>query len=69
MRRILLVCLAIIQASHSLNFARIGALTFYLAVDYIFECSPSQNRAIKARNILFELQRKTAVYQSMRGMR
>ncbi|KAB8299262.1 hypothetical protein EYC80_001347 [Monilinia laxa] len=38
-------------------------------LDYVFECDPSQPRLAKAKKILSELQRKTAVYQSMRGMR
>lgn len=38
-------------------------------LDYVFECDPYQPRLAKAKNILLELQQKTAVYQSMRGMR
>jgi hypothetical protein len=41
----------------------------WTCLDYIFECDPSEPRAIKARRVLSELQQKTAVYQSMRGMR
>ena len=41
----------------------------WACLDWIYECDPSEHRAIKARRILSELQRKTAVYQSMRGMR
>jgi hypothetical protein len=38
-------------------------------LDYIFECEPTENRRTKALRVLSELQQKTAVYQSMRGMR
>lgn len=38
-------------------------------LDYIFECNPSEARRSKGKKILSELQQKTAVYQSMRGMR
>lgn len=38
-------------------------------LDYVFECDPFQPRIAKAKKILSELQQKTAVYQSMRGMR
>lgn len=38
-------------------------------LDYVFETRPEEERAVKARKILSELQRKTAVYQGMRGMR
>ena len=38
-------------------------------LDYIFERDSREPRREKAKNILSELQRKTAVYQSMRGMR
>ncbi len=38
-------------------------------LDYIFETNPSEPRRLKAQKILGELQQKTAVYQSMRGMR
>ncbi|KAI9642205.1 hypothetical protein NHQ30_009007 [Ciborinia camelliae] len=38
-------------------------------IDYVFECDPFQPRLAKARKILSELQQKTAIYQSMRGMR
>src|SRR4051812_26713686 len=38
-------------------------------LDYIFECDISDHRATKARKILSELQRKTEVYQKIRGMR
>ena len=41
----------------------------WACLDWIYECDPSEQRAIKARSVLSELQRKTAVYQSMRGMR
>jgi hypothetical protein len=41
----------------------------WACLDYIYECDPHEHRAIKARTVLSELQRKTAVYQSMRGMR
>jgi len=40
-----------------------------LGLDYIYECDPLETREVKARKILSELQRKTAIYQSMRGMR
>lgn len=39
------------------------------SLDYIFDCDPSEPYHIKAKKILSEMQRKTAVYQSMRGMR
>ncbi|KAG9238783.1 hypothetical protein BJ875DRAFT_3446 [Amylocarpus encephaloides] len=38
-------------------------------LDYIFECDPTENRRTKALKVLSELQQKTAIYQSMRGMR
>jgi hypothetical protein len=38
-------------------------------LDWIFECNPEEQRPLKAKKILSELQQKTAVYQSMRGMR
>lgn len=38
-------------------------------LDYIFECNPTEERRLKGKKILSELQQKTAVYQSMRGMR
>ncbi|TGO51393.1 hypothetical protein BCON_0162g00150 [Botryotinia convoluta] len=38
-------------------------------LDYVFECDSYLPRLTKARKILSELQQKTAVYQSMRGMR
>lgn len=38
-------------------------------LDYVFERDPTQDRHEKARDILAEVQQKTAVYQSMRGMR
>ncbi|KAL3418979.1 fungal specific transcription factor domain-containing protein [Phlyctema vagabunda] len=38
-------------------------------LDYIFEVDSSEPRAVKARRVLSELQWKTSVYQSMRGMR
>lgn len=38
-------------------------------LDFIFECDPSENRRTKGLRILSELQQKTAIYQSMRGMR
>ena len=41
----------------------------WACLDWIYECDPSEHRGYKARKVLSELQRKTAVYQSMRGMR
>lgn len=41
----------------------------WACLDWIYECDPSEHRGFKAKKILSELQRKTAVYQSMRGMR
>ena len=41
----------------------------WACLDWIFECDPAENRGLKARKVLSELQQKTAVYQSMRGMR
>ncbi|KAI6713687.1 fungal specific transcription factor domain-containing protein, partial [Diplocarpon mali] len=38
-------------------------------LDYIFETDTTETRREKGKRILQELQRKTAVYQSMRGMR
>ncbi|CAG8973389.1 hypothetical protein HYALB_00000152 [Hymenoscyphus albidus] len=38
-------------------------------LDYIFECDPTESRRNKALRVLSELQQKTAIYQSMRGMR
>lgn len=38
-------------------------------LDFVFECSPSEPRTHKARRLLSELQRKTAIYQTMRGVR
>lgn len=38
-------------------------------LDYIFECDTSQPRRVKARRVLSELQRKTAIYQNLRGIR
>lgn len=41
----------------------------WTCLDYVFECQPNEPRNIKAKRILAELQQKTAIYQSMRGMR
>jgi len=41
----------------------------WACLDWIFECNPEETRRVKGRKILSELQQKTAVYQSMRGMR
>ncbi|KAK0118870.1 hypothetical protein ONS96_011950 [Cadophora gregata f. sp. sojae] len=41
----------------------------WTCLDYIFETDPSLPRRVKGKKILMELQQKTAVYQSMRGMR
>jgi hypothetical protein len=41
----------------------------WACLDYIFECDPTEPRRSKGKKILSELQQKTAVYQSMRGMR
>lgn len=41
----------------------------WACLDWIFECNPEDPRRVKGRKILSELQQKTAVYQSMRGMR
>ena len=41
----------------------------WACLNWIYECDPSEDRGTKGRRILSELQRKTAVYQSMRGMR
>lgn len=41
----------------------------WACLDWIFECNPEEPRRVKGRKILSELQQKTAVYQSMRGMR
>jgi hypothetical protein len=41
----------------------------WVCLDYIFECDPTEPRRVKGKKILSELQQKTAVYQSMRGMR
>jgi hypothetical protein len=41
----------------------------WACLDYIFECDPNENRRAKALRVLSELQQKTAIYQSMRGMR
>ncbi|RFU36052.1 hypothetical protein B7463_g250, partial [Scytalidium lignicola] len=49
------------------NYA--GADRIWNCLDFVFNCNPSEPRLVKARKILSELQRKTAVYQSMRGMR
>jgi hypothetical protein len=38
-------------------------------LDYVFECDPTEDRRTKALRVLAELQQKTAIYQSMRGMR
>ncbi|KAH6675439.1 hypothetical protein B0J14DRAFT_652294 [Halenospora varia] len=38
-------------------------------LDWIFECNPTEDRHTKALKVLTELQQKTAIYQSMRGMR
>lgn len=35
----------------------------------MFETDPTENRRLKGKKILSELQQKTAIYQSMRGMR
>jgi hypothetical protein len=40
-----------------------------LQLSQIFECDPMKPRRVKGKKILSELQQKTAVYQSMRGMR
>ncbi|TVY39117.1 Bikaverin cluster transcription factor [Lachnellula occidentalis] len=41
----------------------------WACLDYIFECDPTENRHTKGLRVLSELQQKTAIYQSMRGMR
>ncbi|KAL2064811.1 hypothetical protein VTL71DRAFT_3951 [Oculimacula yallundae] len=41
----------------------------WACLDYIFETNASLPRREKGKKILMELQQKTAVYQSMRGMR
>ncbi|KUJ22253.1 uncharacterized protein LY89DRAFT_704043 [Mollisia scopiformis] len=41
----------------------------WACLDYIFETNPAEPRRLKGKKILSELQQKTAVYQSMRGMR
>ena len=41
----------------------------WACLDWIYECDPNEHRAIKGRRLLSEVQRKTAVYHSMRGMR
>ncbi|KAG9246582.1 hypothetical protein BJ878DRAFT_274233 [Calycina marina] len=41
----------------------------WVCLDYVYETNPLGTREQKARTILGELRRKTAVYQSMRGMR
>lgn len=41
----------------------------WACLDYIFECNPNENRHTKGLRVLSELQQKTAIYQSMRGMR
>lgn len=41
----------------------------WTCLDYIFETDTSLPRREKGKKILMELQQKTAVYQSMRGMR
>ncbi|TVY28951.1 Bikaverin cluster transcription factor [Lachnellula hyalina] len=41
----------------------------WACLDYIFECDPNENRHTKGLRVLSELQQKTAIYQSMRGMR
>ena len=46
-----------------------GADRIWACLDWIYECDPSEDRTVKAKKILSELQRKTAIYQSMRGMR
>lgn len=38
-------------------------------LDYVFECEPAESRRNKALRVLAELQQKTTIYQSMRGMR
>ncbi|TVY37380.1 Bikaverin cluster transcription factor [Lachnellula subtilissima] len=41
----------------------------WACLDYIFECDANENRHTKGLRVLSELQQKTAIYQSMRGMR
>lgn len=41
----------------------------WACLDWVYECDPSEHRGYKAKKILSEIQRRTAVYQSMRGMR
>ncbi|KAE8441624.1 hypothetical protein EG329_004633 [Mollisiaceae sp. DMI_Dod_QoI] len=41
----------------------------WACLDYIFETNPTEPRRLKGKKILSELQQKTAIYQSMRGMR
>jgi hypothetical protein len=41
----------------------------WTCLDYIFETNSSEPRRTKGKKILTELQQKTAIYQSMRGMR
>lgn len=48
---------------------RAGADRMWTCLDYVFETSPDEPRNVKAKKVLSELQQKTAVYQSLRGMR
>ncbi|CZR50594.1 probable binuclear zinc cluster transcription factor that regulates the ratio between aurofusarin and rubrofusarin biosynthesis [Phialocephala subalpina] len=41
----------------------------WACLDYIFETNSPEPRRLKGKKILSELQQKTAIYQSMRGMR
>lgn len=41
----------------------------WTCLDYVFGTSPAEPRNVKARKVLSELQQKTAIYQSLRGMR
>ncbi|RDL34637.1 uncharacterized protein BP5553_07765 [Venustampulla echinocandica] len=41
----------------------------WTCLDWIFECDITETRRTKALRVLAELQQKTAIYQSMRGMR
>lgn len=51
------------------NPGRKEADRIWACLDYIFECDTSDNRDVKARKVISEMQRKTTIYQAIRGMR
>jgi hypothetical protein len=55
---------------HMTYYANLKTLSIvWTCLDYVFNCDATEGRAIKARKVLSELQRKTEIYQGLRRMR